>query len=115
MLGVNFAGPIRYQVKGKNEKKAYLALFACSLTRAVYLELVRLLETEDYIMCFKKFTARRGRSELVNSDNAQMFKASVRWLEKVRKNEQFNDYLARLEIKWRFSLSGGPWWRGVAV
>ena len=107
VLGVDFAGPIRYQVKGKNEKKAYLALFACSLTRAVHLELVRSLETEDFIMCFKKFIARRGRPEL-NSDNAQMFKATVRWLKKVRKNEQFNDYLARLEIKRRFNLSGAP-------
>ena len=64
-------------------------------------------------MCFKKFIARRGRPELVYSDNAQTFKAVVKWLEKVRKDEQLNDYLARLEIKWRFNLSRAPWWGAV--
>ena len=53
MLGVDFAGTIKYQVERKKEKKAYLALFACSLTRAVDLDLGRSLE--DLIMCFKKF------------------------------------------------------------
>jgi hypothetical protein len=55
MLGVDFAGTIKYQFEGKKEKKAYLALFACSLTRAVDLDLGISLETEDLIMCFKKF------------------------------------------------------------
>ena len=41
MLGVDFAGPIKYRDKGKKEKKSYLVMFACSLTRAVHLELVR--------------------------------------------------------------------------
>ena len=112
VLGVDFAGPIKYQVKGKKEKKAYLALFACSLTRAVHLELVRSLETEDFIMCFKKFIARRGRPELVYSDNGTTFKAAAKWLQKVRKDEQFNNYLAKLEIKWQFNLSRAPWWGG---
>ena len=112
VLGVDFAGPIKYQVKGKKEKKAYLALFACSLTRAVHLELVRSLETEDFIMCFKKFIARRGRPELVYSDNGTTFKAAAKWLQKVRKDEQFNNYLAKLEIKWKFNLSRAPWWGG---
>ena len=66
-------------------------------------------------MCFKTFIGRRARPELVYSDNAQTFKVAVKWLEKVRKDEQFNDYLARLEIKWRFNLSRAPWWGGGAV
>ena len=44
VVGVDFAGPIRYQTKGKAEKKAYLVLFGCSLTRAVHLEILRSME-----------------------------------------------------------------------
>ena len=110
VLGVDFAGPIRYRVKGNKEKKAYLALFACSLTRAVHLELVKSLETDDFIMCFKKFIARRGRPELVYSDNGTAFEAAAMWLQVVRKDKKFNDNLAELEIEWRFNLSRAPWW-----
>ena len=76
MLGVDFAGPIKYHDKGKKEKKSYLVMFACSSTRAVHLELVRSLETEEFIICLKKFIARMGRSELVCSDDGSTFKAA---------------------------------------
>ena len=115
VLGVDFAGPVKYHDKGKKEKKSYLGMFACSLTRAVHLELVRSLETEEFIICLKKFIARRGRPELVYSDNGSTFKAAAKWLQKVRKDEMFNDYLAKLEIKWRFNLSRAPWWGGGAI
>ena len=78
----------------------------------MHLELVRSLEMEEFIICLKKFIARRGRPELVYSDNGSTFKAAVKWLQKVRKDEMFNDYLARLEINCRFNLSRAPWWGG---
>ena len=112
VLGVDFAGPIKYQLKAKREGKAYLVLFACSLTRAVHLELIRSLETKDFISCFKRFVARRGRPEQVYSDNGATFKAAVKWLHQVREDEQFNHILAGLTIKWWFNLSRAPWWGG---
>ena len=36
-----FAGPIGYKLKPKKEGKAYILLFALSLTRAVHLQLLR--------------------------------------------------------------------------
>ena len=38
-IGVDFAGPIKYFSKKKREMKVYIPSFACSLTRAVYLDL----------------------------------------------------------------------------
>jgi hypothetical protein len=35
VVGVDYAGPIRYQTKARREGKAYIILYACSLTRAV--------------------------------------------------------------------------------
>lgn len=39
-IGVDFAGPIKYRVMQKTEGKCYLVLYACSLTRGVYLDLI---------------------------------------------------------------------------
>ena len=35
VVGVDFAGPIKYRKSSRAEGKAYLALYACSLTRAL--------------------------------------------------------------------------------
>ena len=40
-IGVDFAGPVKYLSKTKKEMKAYIVLYACSLTRAVYLDLLQ--------------------------------------------------------------------------
>ena len=47
VLGVDFAGPIMYAPQSKKESKAYLVMYSCSLTRAVHLDLVKSLTTED--------------------------------------------------------------------
>ena len=73
ITGVDFAGPMRYRKSSKAEGKAYLAIFACSLTRAVHLELLRNLETGTFIICLKRFIARRGRPRVVYSDNGGTF------------------------------------------
>ena len=77
VLGVDFAGPIRYSLKSKKEANAYLALYACSLTRAVHLDLVKSLTAPEFIISLKRFIARRGRPELIYSDNAATFQAAA--------------------------------------
>lgn len=47
VVGVDFAGPIRYKQHKKSERKAYLTIFTCSLSRAVHLELLLSLETAN--------------------------------------------------------------------
>ena len=39
VIGVAFVGPLRYRKKLKTEGKAYILLYACSLTSAVYVDL----------------------------------------------------------------------------
>ena len=80
VLGVDFARPIRYQSKAKTKSKAYLALYGCSLTRTVHLDLLKSLETKEFIASLKRFIARRGRPELIYSDNGSTFKATQKWL-----------------------------------
>ena len=69
VIGVDFAGPLKYRTARKTFKKSYLALYTCSLTRGMYLELLPSLETDEFLRSFKAFVARRGRPKLVYSDN----------------------------------------------
>ena len=109
VVGVDFAGPIRYQQNPKKEGKAYLALYGCSLTRAVYLDLLSSLQISDFLASLKRFIARRGRPEIIYSDNGSTFKAAAKWLQKVHQDEKCHAFLAENSIKWKFNLSRAPW------
>lgn len=112
VIGVDFTGPIRYTSRPKTESKAYLALYACSLTRAVHLDLLKSLETSEFIASLKRFVARRGRPETIYSDNGSTFEAAEKWLLKVQQDERFHEFLSSRAIKWHFNLSRAPWWGG---
>ncbi len=111
IVGVDFAGPIRYK-KGKSEKKAYLSMFACSLCRAVHLELLKSLEAVEFVRCLKRFIVRRGKPKLIYSDNGTTFKATDKWLKLVQWDERVSGVLTEFCIEWRFNLSRAAWWGG---
>ena len=112
VVGLDFAGPIGYKLKTKKEGKAYILLFACSLTRAVHLELLPNQTAEEFIKHLKRFIARRGRPRKIYSDNGRTFVAAAKWLKGVVKHEQLQNYLAHQEMRWQFNLSRAPWWGG---
>ena len=88
VIGVDFAGPLRYRKKPKTEGKAFILLYACSLTRAVYVDLVPNLETTEFIRSLKCFIARHGRPQRIHG------------------------FLTQQGIEWKFNLSRAPWWGG---
>ena len=112
VIGVDFAGPVKYRSKRKEERKAYMVLYSCSLTRRVFLELLPSLETSDFIQSLKRFTARRGRPSKVYSGNGKTFVAAAKWLKRARSDERFNSFLSEHAIQWQFNLSRAPWWGG---
>lgn len=112
VVGVDFAGPIKYRKSSRQEGKAYLVLFACSLTRALYLEVLPNLETETFLGSLKRLIARHGRPSVIYSDNGRTFIGAEKWLKKVQRYEQLQGYLAAEKILWRFNLSRAPWWGG---
>ena len=110
VIGVDFAGPLRYRKRPKTEGKAYILLYACSLTRAVYVDLVPNLETTEFIRSLKCFIARRGRPQRIYSDNGKTFVSASKWIEQVMKDERIYGFLAQQGIEWKFNLSCAPWW-----
>ena len=112
VIGVDYAGPITHKISKTKEGKAYLLLFACSLTRAVHLELLTDQTTEGFVRCLKRFIARRGRPKKIYSDNGRSFVAASKWLKKIMNDEKTQDYLAHHKILWQFNLARAPWWGG---
>ncbi|XP_068729069.1 uncharacterized protein [Montipora capricornis] len=68
--------------------------------------------TQDFLASLKRFIARRGRPEIIYSDNGFIFKAATKWLQKVHIDEKCHAFLAENSIKWKFNLSRAPWWGG---
>ncbi|XP_068738746.1 uncharacterized protein [Montipora capricornis] len=89
-----------------------MALFACSLTRGVHLELLPSLETGKFLPCLKRFIARWGRPKILYSDNGGTFVKAAKWLKGVERDEEIQGFLERQEIQGHFNLPRAPWWGG---
>lgn len=111
-VGVDFARPLKYRKSKKQEGKAYLIVYACSLARALHLEVLTSLETTEFLGSLKRFIACRGRPRKIYSDNggSGTFVAAAEWLRTVMKDQRVSKLLTREQIKWQFNLSRAPWW-----
>ena len=112
VVGVNFARPLRYRKGKKNESKAYIALYACSLTCGIYLEFLPSLETEEFMSTLKRFTACHGRPNTLYSDNGRTFVGKAKLLKTIMADKKLQYHLAHFGIRWKFNLSRAPWWGG---
>ena len=61
IIGVYYAGPIVYKGKGKVERKGYIIIYTCSLTRGVHLEFLPNMNCDEFILSFKRYIAASGR------------------------------------------------------
>ena len=98
--GVDFAGPLYVRTdRGSCPVKTYVAVFTCAVVRAVHLELVSSLTTEDFVKAYRRFCARRGSPASLMSDNASTFRGAAL-------------VLAAEGVQWHFIVERAPWWGG---
>ena len=77
-IDIDIGGPLYVKdSRSSNPMKVYFALFNCTAVRAIHLELVESLSTEDFLRAFERLTARRGRPAVVFSDNVTNFKGAA--------------------------------------
>ncbi|XP_064475786.1 uncharacterized protein LOC135389683 [Ornithodoros turicata] len=107
VVGVDFAGPLYVHEDGK-QRKAYIVLFTCGVTRAVHLELATGMSTQHFLSAFRRFTSRRGVPSLMMSDNARTFHQVSRLLS----CEDVLNFAATYRIQWKFIVERAPWWGG---
>ncbi|XP_063631344.1 uncharacterized protein LOC134802640 [Cydia splendana] len=75
-VGVDYAGPINSasrQGRGCRIVKVYIAIFICFTTKAIHLELVGDLTSNNYLMALNRFMSRRGKPANIYSDNGTSF------------------------------------------
>lgn len=121
--GVDYAGPmlvLNKKGRGSSVTKGYICLFVCFVTRAVHLELVSGLSSNDYILALKRFISRRGKPVEIHSDNGRNFVGAEKEIGIfLNKNSNpIDEYLSNENIKFRFIVpysphSGGLWESGV--
>ena len=122
-VGIDYGGP--YYIKSSNLRKAplikcYIALFVCMVTKAVHIELVTGLSTNDFIKTLKRFIARRGNPSVIYSDNAGTFVGARTQLNELyqffQKQDNVNaikEFLSLNEITFKFIPARSPHWGGI--
>ena len=88
-------------------KKCWCCLFTCLTTRAVDIEVVSSLEAEACLAAITKIVTRRGKLNIILSDNGTSFVGAANemmreWIE-VRNQLDIEQSLARKQIKWKFN------------
>ncbi|XP_008190207.1 uncharacterized protein LOC103312011 [Acyrthosiphon pisum] len=117
--GVDYCGPImvRSGLRRITPTKSYICVFVCMVTRAIHLELVSSLTTEDFLATLSRFMARRGQISVLYSDNGKNFVGADRALQSQfkahKKDKAINDYLSINAIQWKFIPAAAPHFGGL--
>ncbi|XP_049886870.1 uncharacterized protein LOC126381440 [Pectinophora gossypiella] len=122
-VGVDYAGPIlsaSRQGRGCRLIKVYIALFICFATKAVHIELVGDLTSNNYLSALRRFIGRRGKPKNIYSDIGLSFVGAHNELAKFLKSncDSLSSAAANEEIEFHFIPSysphfGGLWEAGV--
>ncbi len=116
--GVDYTGAIEVKMgRCRAREKRYWVLFTCTQYRAVHIEVLRSLDSDEFLMAFERFTARRGVPKVVISDNGGNFVKGQRELRELRlewasvnKNSLVERYP---DIEWRFNTPLTPHCGGI--
>ena len=114
--GLDYFGPL-YIKQHKERKKACVSIFTCITVRAIHLELVEDMTSEQFLLALRRFVARRGKLNEIISINAPRFKvtkntAAIIW-ENVISDRSIHPYLKNERIKWSFITELSPWIGGL--
>ena len=92
--------------KSKSPTKTWIALYTCAVTRALHLELVSDMTSESFLLCFRRFCARRGVPKRMISDNAKTFMTASRRLRALFQLPEVRNHMELKQIKWSFNTPG---------
>jgi len=105
-VGIDFCGPLYIKEKrfrNRNRIKVYIAVYVCLTTRAVHLEVVSDLTTDAFLASLKRFFARRGRAQIIYSDNAANFVGASRELQDLFDSKNFKGKLHQFSFSYWWS------------
>lgn len=121
-VGVDFCGPFQIKqsrIRKSVTSKAYIALFVCFSVKAIHMELLSDMTTENFLAAFKRFISRRGKPTNVFCDNGSTFKGAQNKInEFYQEGQKIDNYCLDEKIQFNFIPSyspvfGGLWEAGV--
>ena len=99
-----------------DRRKVWVCLFTCVAVRAIHLEVVADLSTEEFLLALRRFISRQGKPQQIVLDNTTQFKLTkpsveVAWENAIR-DPDLQLHIAEQRIKWSFIVQLFPWMRG---
>ena len=85
MTGLDYLRPM-YIKTVDGQRKVWVYLFTCMVTRAIHLELLQNMAAEEFLLGFRRFISTRGSPNEITSDNAKHFKTAGQVLDLLWKN-----------------------------
>ena len=113
--GLDYLGPM-YIKTVDGQRKVWVCLFTCMVTRAIHLELLQDMSAEEFLLGFRRFISTRGSPNEITSDNAKQFKTASQVLDVLWKNvtkcDEVQNYASNIGVKWTFIVELAPWMGG---
>ena len=110
VTGVDLTGALHVKVNG-NIQKVYIALFTCTLSRAVHLEIVEDLSEYEFVCAFRRFVSRRSWPSKMISDSGTNLVAGSKTLMKIAKHPDVKNHFKQ-DLEWKFLIKRSPWTGG---
>ncbi|XP_054712892.1 uncharacterized protein LOC129222408 [Uloborus diversus] len=107
ILGIDLAGPLIL----KDNSKVWILIFTCAVFRAVHVEMLTSVSTDNFLLGLRRFIARRGRPSIIYSDNGKNFVGAKNQLSKIDW-KKIQDETTASSIAWIFIPPSAPWWGG---
>jgi hypothetical protein len=115
-VGLDYLGPLQISTENGNVQKIWICLYTCAVTRAIHLEVVPQMNSEQFLLCFRRFMSFYGSPTLVVSDNASQFHTSKRVMDKLWHQTCHGDvvqeFASSKAIHWKFITEAAPWMGG---
>ena len=121
IIGLDYAGPFPIlfsKGRGAKSTKGYVAIFICVIVKAVHIEVVSDLTSESFMAAYSRFSARRGLSSTIYSDNGTTFKGADAELKRLfNQSSMFSkevfSHLAARGTDWKFIPPRAPHFGGL--
>ena len=121
-VGTDLTGAILLKAGGRGQatKKAYVVIFTCMATRAIYADIMLSNETQDFLMAFKRLVGTEGRPRHLYSDAAKYYLRAKDELQESfdNMNEAMEKASREFDFTWHTNVpyaphEGGVWERMV--
>ena len=94
---------------GEKDKKVWLCLFTCLISRAIYLVVIEDLRSTTFIAALKELSARRSQPKMMLSDNATTFVHASKILAYIASQAKVKQELTNLDIEWKWTPAKASW------